>query len=118
MILKKSRMFLVIFNSILYILILYLIISLYIGVPDVKNNSIGYTIMYLYNIALIIVGYTISFLLSKTLKISIIINVFINIINLFFVIFLDIYDSLTIAIWIVLFVFYLCILKKKRRIKF
>ena len=110
-------MFLVIFNSLLYVTLLYLIIDLSIEDPDIKNNSIGCIIIYLYNIALLITGYAVCFLLAGNLKISVMINVFINIISLFFVIFFSLYDSSIISIWIVLFAFYLYFKKEINSLK-
>ena len=113
--LKKLLLnFLVYFNILLYVVLLYLIISLYKEVPNIKSNSIGYMVIYLYTILLTIVGYIACFLLLKYKKISLLLNIVINLINVFFVIFLKFEDELLITIQIVLLLFYFYFFKKSK----
>ncbi len=100
------KIFLVSFFIILYLFFLFLIINLYIEVPNIKSNSIGYMLIYLYNIFSVIIGYIVSFLLLKRKKLSILINIIVNFISLFLIVYLKFDDALIIALQVVLFLYY------------
>ena len=109
------KFFLVSFFILLYLILLYLIISLYNEVPDIKNNSIGFMLIYLYNLFSVIVGYIICFLLLERKRLSILINIIINFICLFLIIYLKFDYALVIAIQIVLFLFYYSSFQKDKK---